>query len=164
MAFHYQRRSEIPNFIFNTAQGRVRTYFDNAAGGVAAAQIVAILLKVADTDDIGRDFTNVSALLAGLADEATFTNYARKDIEDAAITVTVDNANNWVKIDITDQTWVTAGGAVNNNLTDVVFAYDATGTGADSTLIPICQHDFIQATDGSNMPLLIATDGLIRAS
>jgi len=154
----------LANFIFNTAQGRVRTYFDNAAGGVAAAQIVAILLKAADTDDVGRDFATVSALLAGVADEATFTNYARKDIEDAAITVVVDNANNWTKIDITDQTWVAAGGAANNNLTDVVFAYDATGIGADSALIPLCQHDFIHTTDGSNLPLLIHVDGLIRAS
>jgi len=152
------------NFLFNTSLGRVRTYFDNAAGGVAAAQIVAILLKAADTDDVARDFGTVAALLAGVADEATFTNYARKDIEDAAITVVVDNANNWTKIDITDQTWVAAGGAANNNLTDVVFAYDPTGTSADSALIPLCQHDFVQTTDGSNLPLLIAVDGLVRAS
>jgi hypothetical protein len=154
----------VADFIFNTALGRVRTFADNAAGGVAASQIVCILLTASAADDTARDFDDIAALLAGTANEANFTNYARKDIEDASVTVTVDDTNNRVSIDVPDQTWVAAGGAVNNTLTDAVFAYDPTGSSADSALIPISQHDFTPTTDGSNLTLQIDPAGLIRAS
>jgi hypothetical protein len=99
------------DFVFNQALGRIRTFFDNAAGAVAASQIVCILMQAAGTDAADRDFDDIAALLGGASNEATFTNYVRKDIEDGAITVTIDDTNERVDIDIPDQTWTAAGAA-----------------------------------------------------
>jgi hypothetical protein len=152
------------DFIFNQALGRIREFADDAAGDVAAAEIVCLLITAADADATQRDFDEIQALLAGTSNEANFTNYVRKDIADGSITVTVDDTNNRVDIDIPDQTWTSAGNGTNNTMTDAVFAYDNSGSGADNTLIPISQHDFTPTTDGSDLTLQVDSAGLLRAS
>lgn len=153
------------DFIFNQAKGRIREFADDAGGDVAAAQIVLLLLKASAADATAIDFDTISAVLGDASTtEADFTNYARKDIEDADITVTVDDTNDRVDIDIPDQTFSSAGNGTNNTLTDAVFAFDASGTDADSALIPISQHDFTPTTDGSDLTVQIASAGLLRAA
>lgn len=153
------------DFIFNQAKGRIREFFDDAAGDVAASQIVLILLDASVADATAIDYDTISAVLGDASTtEAGFTNYARIDIEDADITVTVDDANDRVDIDIPDQTITSAGNGVNDTLTDVVFAFDSSGTDADSSLIPISQHDFVVTTDGSDLTIEINANGLLRAS
>jgi hypothetical protein len=121
-------------------------------------------MQAAGTDAADRDFDDIAALLGGASNEATFTNYVRKDIEDGAITVTIDDTNERVDIDIPDQTWTAAGGGTNNTLTDAVFAYDSTGSATDANLIPISRHDFTPTTDGSDLTLQVDAAGLLRAS
>lgn len=152
------------DFIFNQALGRIREFADDAAGDVAAAQMVVMLITAADADDTQRDFDTISALLAGSSTEATFTNYARIDVEDASITVTVDDTNNRVDIDIPDQTWSSAGNGTNNTMTDLVTAFDLTGSDADAALVPWSQHDFTPTTDSSDLTAQIDSAGLQRAS
>ncbi len=153
------------DFVFNQALGRIREYADDAAGDVAAAQFVLALLTAAEaTDAAQRDFDDMAAVLAGASAEATFTNYARKDIENADITVTVDDGNERVDIDIPDQTFTAAGNGANDTLTDAVFLFDTTGADADAALEPISQHDFTPTTDGSDLTLEVAAAGLLRAA
>lgn len=152
------------DFIFNLSLGRIREFADDAAGDVAAAQIKLVLYKAAGADSTDRDFDTKTALDGGDSTEADFTNYATKDIQDASITVTVDDTNDRVDIDVPDQTWTSAGGASNNTLTDAVFFYDNTGSDADSALIPISRHDFTPTTDGSDLTLQVDAAGLWRAS
>lgn len=154
------------DLIVNQALGRIRTFADNAAGDVAAAAFILVLLTATEADDTVRDYDDLSALLAAAGNtEATFTNYARKTIDDADITVTVDDSNNRVDIDIPDQTWTSAGNGTNETMTDALFCYDAdTGSGTDSDITPMSLHDFTPTTDGSDLTLEVDAAGLLRAA
>ena len=154
--------------VTTTAMGRIREFADDAAGDIAAAQLRMFLLQATEADDTVRDY-DVMGGGSGLLDaagntEATFTNYANKVIQDGDITVTEDEVNNRVDIDVPDQTFTSAGNGVNNTLTDVVIAFDPDGTDTDSQTIPVSIHDFTPTTDGSDLTVQIATAGLLRAA
>lgn len=154
------------DFVTNQAKGRIRTFADNAAGDVTAAAFILVLLKAAEADGTLADYDDLSALLGAAGNtEADFTNYARKTIEDADITVTVDDTNDRVDIDVPDQTWTSAGGTTDNTLTDALVNYDAdTGAGTDANIIPVSVHDFTPTTDGSDLTLEVDAAGLLRAA
>ena len=92
--------------------------------------------------------------------EATFTNYARKT--GITGTITVDDTNDRVDVDIPDQTWTSAGGATNNTLTKLVTAYEESA--ADSGRIPMTHHDFAVTTDGSDITAQVNSAGFGRAA
>lgn len=145
------------DIVHRQGYGRMMEVFD---GGAANAEIR--LLKTAEADDALRDYQTMTALLAGTSVEADFTNYIDKDITNANITITYDDANNRVDLDIPDQTWTSAGNATNNTLAKLVFCQDA-GAG-DANKIPMSSHDFVVTTDGSDLTAQIATAGLMRAA
>lgn len=138
--------------MFNIAKG---AFAEKVRDG--AANIGVLLLKVADTDGVMQDFATVATLLAGTADEATDASYARK----TAITgtITVDNTNDRVDVDIPDQTWTALAGAAITDL--VVFYEDAA---ADATRVPLTLHDFAVTPDGSDVTAVINASGFARAS
>ena len=153
--------------VFNVAKGSVRYYF-----GLPAANdgIVILLLKASGlvSDDVLADYADVAALLAGASDEADFTNYARKVLT-SGVTITQDNTNNRVDIDIDNQTWSGAGsitpGPANNSLGKLVVAYDPdTTTPGDNALIPLVALDFVATTDGTNLVAEVNAAGLARAA
>lgn len=154
------------DFVFNQSMGRLRTFADNASGDVAASALTLWLLKASVGDDTARDYDDLAALLGDVStDEADFTNYARKDISGGDVTVTVDDTNNRVDVDIPDQTWTSAGNGTNNTLTDFDAGYDAdTGAGTDGDITPISQHDLSVTTDGSDLTIQIDSAGLLRAA
>jgi len=149
--------------VFNISLGEVKKYA-KLDGGANDALIV-VLLKSAgiEADATIRDHDDLAALLAAANDEADFTNYARKTITSA--TITVDDTNNRVDIDIADQTWTAAGGGTNNTLAALLVNYDPdTTAGTDSTVVPLTKHDFSVTTDGSDLTAQIAAAGFFRAS
>lgn len=151
------------NVVQNIALGKV-VWFSGLTGGANDALIV-VLLKSAgiEADATIRDHNELGALLAAANDEADFTNYARKTITSA--TITVDDTNNWVDVDIADQTWTSAGGAANNTLAGFLVCYDTDTTGgADTDIIPLTKHDFSVTTDGSDLTAQIAAAGYFRAA
>ncbi len=103
---------------------------------------------------------DIAAMLGGANTEANFTNYARKT--GITGTLTVDDTNNRVDLDIPDQTWTAAGGASNNTLTDLIVFYDEGGT--DGTRILGTCHDFAATTDGSDLTAQVNAAGIYRAS
>ena len=122
------------------------------------------MLQVSEADDALRDHDTMSVLIAAAGNtEATFTNYANQVIQDGDITVTVDDTNNRVDVDVPDQTISSAGNGTNNTLTDVIVAWDPDGTDTDTATIPATIHDFTPTTDGSDLTVQIATAGLWRA-
>src|SRR3990170_1666520 len=134
--------------VFNIAKGKVARY---SMLPETADALIVVLLKVAETDLTLIDHDDLSVLLAGTSDEADFTNYARKTIS-ASVTVTPDDTNERIDVDFPDQTWTSAGGALNNNLVDALVTYDNdTGAGTDSNIIPMTLHDFIVTTDGTDL-------------
>lgn len=142
------------DFVFNIAKGAAAEKFrDGAANGIV------LLLKTAEADAAMKDYDDLAALLAGTPVEADFTNYARKT--GLTGTITVDDTNDRVDIDMADQTFSNAGGASNNTLTDAIVAYEEAA--ADATRIPLTCHDFPVTTDGSSITLEFNASGFFRA-
>lgn len=140
------------DIVFNIAKGAfVEKIRDSAANcGV-------LLLKAADTDDAMRDTATLTALLATGADEATDASYARKTALTG--TITVDNTNNRVDVDLPDQVFTALAGAA---ITDAVVFYQEAA--ADTTRIPLTLHDFVVTPDGSDVTLQFNASGFGRAS
>lgn len=142
--------------VFNIAKGAVAEKVRDDA-----TKIGVLLLKANEADATLKDRATVSALLAAAGNtEADFTNYARKT--GITATLTVDNTNDRVDVDMPDQTWSSAGGATNNNNVRLVTFYDEGGT--DATRIPLTYHDFAVTTDGSDLTAQVAAAGFFRAS
>lgn len=140
------------DFIFNIAKG---AFVEKVRDG--AANLGMLLLIAADTDDAMRDTDTVTALLATGANEATDGSYARQT--GITGTITVDDTNNRVDLDIPDQTFNSLAGAA---ITDAVVFYDEGGS--DATRIPLTNHDFAVTPDGSNVTAQINASGIARAS
>lgn len=141
--------------VFNIAKGAVAEKFRDAAanGGV-------LLLQAAEADGVLEDYDDVAALLVPAGNtEATFTNYARKT--GLTGTVTVDDTNDRVDVDLPDQTWTTAGNGTNNTLVKLVTFYNQ-GAG-DANQIPLTHHDFAATTDGSDLTAQFNAAGFFRA-
>lgn len=148
------------DFVLNIAKGKAAYYATLPATNDA---LVLVLLKTAAADATVRDFDTLAAILGGGSTEADFTNYARKSL--TSPTVTVDDANDRVDVDIADQTWTSAGGATNNTLAKLIVCYDAdTTSGTDANIIPLTAHDFVVTTDGTDLIAQIAASGFYRAS
>jgi hypothetical protein len=116
---------------------------------------------VAEADDTIRDYDELNALLGAAGNtEATFTNYARKT--GLTATITVDDTNNRVDVDIPDQTWSSAGNGSNETMTDLIVAYEESGS--DAGRVPLTLHDFVPTTDGSNLTVEFNAAGFFRAA
>lgn len=140
------------DFVFNIAKGAfVEKFRDGAANGIV------LLLIAADTDDAMRDTDTVTALLATGANEATDGSYARKT--GLTGTITVDDTNNRVDVDLPDQTWSALAGAA---ILDAVVAYEEAA--ADTTRIPLTLHDFAVTPDGSDVTIQFNASGFARAA
>ena len=140
--------------------------FNIAKGAVAeqarddATKFGILLLKVAEADATLIDYATVAAILAGANTECDFTNYARKTPITA--TLTVDNVNNRVDVDMPDQTWTTAGGGVNNTTAKLIVFYE--NAAADGTRIPVGAYDFVATTDGNDLTATLTTTYFFRAT
>jgi hypothetical protein len=140
------------DFVFNIAKGAFAEKFrDGAANGGI------LLLIAADTDAAMRDTDTVTALLATGANEATDGSYARKT--GLTGTITVDDTNDRVDVDLPDQTWTALAGAA---ITDAVVFYEETA--ADTGRVPLTLHDFAVTPDGSDVTIQFNAAGFARAS
>lgn len=143
------------DFMFNIGRGILREKM------IDGDDLIVVLLKTGEADDALKDYDTLTALLAGAPVEADFTNYARKVVDNGDVTVTVDDTNNRVDIDIPDQTWTSAGGASNNTLVKAIVCIDGAN---DDARIPVTCHDFAVTTDGSDLTLQVPTGGFYRSS
>ncbi|WP_299073002.1 hypothetical protein [uncultured Paraglaciecola sp.] len=144
------------NGVFNISKG---AFVEKIRDG--ATNVLVLLLQANESEATLVDRATVASMLAeGGTTEATFTNYARKT--GITGTVTVDNTNDRVDVDMPDQTWTTAGGAANNTLTKLIVAYEESA--ADSGRIPLTHHDFAATTDGSDLTAQVNAAGFGRAA
>lgn len=149
--------------VANISLGEVKKYA-KLDGGANDALIVYLMKSAGlEADAVIRDHDTVSAVLAATNDECDFTNYARKTVTSA--TITVDDTANSVKIVIGNLTWTAAGGATNNTVGKLGVAYDPdTTAGTDTTLVPLTFHDFSLTTDGSDFTAQEDANGFFGAS
>lgn len=142
--------------LFNIARAATAEKFrDGASNGLV------LLLESAEADGTLRDHDDVGALLGAAGNtEAAFTNYARKT--GITGTITVDDSNDRVDVDIPDQTWTSAGNGTNETLAKLIVGYDEGGT--DATRIPLTDHDFTPTTDSSDLTAQFAASGFLRSN
>jgi len=147
----------VADFVANIAKGKVKYYAELPATNDA---LIVVLLEATglEADATLKDYDDLAALLAGSSNEQT--TMGRKTITSA--TITVDDTNERVDIDIADQTWTAATG---NAVGALLICYDPdTTTGTDSTLVPLTKHDFTITPDGSDVTAQINAAGFFRAS
>lgn len=139
------------DLVFNLVKGA----FAEIVRDGANIQIVPIDAG-ATTDATFRDHDTLAAVIAA-ATERTTGGWNRKAISNGSITLTVDDTNDRVDVDVADQTWpaVTAGA-----VTDLVVSEDLGG--ADSADRPLSLHDFAITPDGSDVTATVAV--FLRAS
>jgi hypothetical protein len=143
------------NGVFNIAKG---AFVEKIRDG--ASNLLILLLKTNEAEATLIDRDTVADILANGSTEADFTNYARTT--GITGTITVDDTNDRVDVDMPDQTWTSAGGTTNNTLTKAIVAYQESA--ADSGRIPLTHHDFAATTDGSDLTLVVNAAGFARAA
>lgn len=138
--------------VFNIAKGAAAEKFrDSAANGLI------LLLTTGETETALVDYDTVAALLAGTPVEASDASYARKTGLTGSITV--DDTNDRVDVDIPDQTWSALAGAA---IVKAIVAYEEAA--ADANRIPLTHHDFAVTPDSSDVTLQVNAAGFFRAS
>jgi hypothetical protein len=155
------------DFVFNIAKGRVVELFsrvDTNDPANSALIIVVLATSGLESDATLKDVDTLSALVAGTTNEVTNTNYARKVLTDADITMPApDDTNDRFDIDIPDQTWSSV--ASGDGWSKLVVCYDSDTTGGtDANIIPLTAHDFVVVPDGSSITAQINAAGFFRAS
>ncbi len=142
--------------VFNIAKGAMAEKILDAAANVGI-----LLMKANEVEATLVDRTDLADIFVeGGNTEADFTSYVRK----TALTGvrTQDDTNNRVDLDVPDQTWSPAGGALNNTLTKLIVFYE--DAAADATRIPLTHHDFAVTTDGSDLTAQVDAAGFGRAA
>ncbi len=155
------------NITFNIAKGRIVELANRVNANDPTNAIFVILVLATsgiESDATLIDVDTVTALVAGTTNEVTNSGYARKTLDQSGgITVTVDDTNDRVDVDIPDQTWT--GVAAGDGWNDFVTAYDSDSAGGtDANVVPMTMHDFVVTPDGSDITAQIAAAGFFRAS
>ena len=153
--------------VFNIAKGFVNEYVNRVLTNDPATALFNVHLWIgADADTVMRDYATVAAIEAGGMTEASFTNYALKEVTDSGdgLTTGVDQANDRFESDFADITWTAAGNGANDSLTRLTVSYDEPGTDVDATAIPCTFYDFVVLTDGSDLTAQVDAAGFFRAA
>lgn len=139
--------------VFNIAKGAFAEMFRDAA-----ANGIVLLLTANEAEAALVDHDELAALLGAAGNtEAVDASYARKT--GITGTVTVDDTNDRVDVDIPDQTWTALAGAA---ITKAIVAYE--NAAAETTRVPLTHHDFAITPDGSDVTLQINAAGFARAA
>lgn len=132
------------NGVFNIARGKIGYY-----GGLPAASdgYIIVVFETAEADDTFNNHDTLNSI-KGTNTEWTATNYSRKTHTD--VTYSIDDTGNTAKVVIgSDDTWNTVTG---NAAVKLVICYDPdTGTGDDTTIIPLTYHDWSVTPNGGNI-------------
>lgn len=143
------------NLLFNSQRGSL---VQHKADG---EDLIVVLLQVAQADATLRDHDDLAAVLAAANTEATFTNYAREVILNAAWSVTITDGSEIATADFADITWTAAGGAVDNTLVKLLVCIDGAN---DAARFPVTLHDFATTTDGNDLTAVVDAAGFYAST
>lgn len=148
------------DFVFNRSKGRTVQFAELINGNAspyANAAFIVEAINTSATDAVLKDLDDFAAIEADAnTAEVTNSGYARKTVTEAAsaITITYDDTNDRVDVDIPDQTWTAV--AAGTAWTDLVVGFDNdTTAGTDANIVPCTQHDFAITPDGSDVTATI---------
>ena len=138
--------------VFNIAKGAFAEMFrDSAAKGIL------LLLTTSEAAAALVDYDDLAAMLAGAPVEAVDASYARKT--GITGTITVDDTNDRVDVDIPNQTFSALDGAA---IVAAIFAYE--NAAADATRVPLSYHDIAITPDASDVTIEINASGIVRSA
>jgi hypothetical protein len=157
----------VGNFVFNRSKGRITEFAERVNANDPTNSIFTIRVLATsgiETDAVLMDKDTFADVVSGATNEVTNSGYSAKTLDQSGgITVTYDDTNDRVDVDVPDQTWTAV--ASGDGWNDVVFGYDSDSTGGtDANILPMTQHDFVLTPDGSDISAQIATGGFFRAS
>ncbi|MEU6778565.1 hypothetical protein ABZ912_05130 [Nonomuraea angiospora] len=155
------------DFTFNIALGRITELHNRArANDPAGCALLVVALASAgiESDAVLKDKDSLADIVAGTTDEVTVGNgYARKVLVAADLTAAVPNdANDWVDVDIPDQTWPQVL-AASGPWAKLLVCYRPSAAATDAQVVPLTAHDFPITPDGSDVVAQIAAAGFFRA-
>lgn len=149
------------DFVYNIAKGKIAEYAERVnANDPTNAALIIIPINSTEADATLQDLNDFQAIKDN-ANTSEVTGF-RKTIDQAGgITITVDDTDNEVEVDMPDQTWTAVTGTA---WTDLVICYDSDTTGGtDSNLIPLVQLDFALTPDGSDVTVKFHAEGFFNA-
>jgi len=156
------------NQAFNRSLGRVVEFAERVNANDPANAIFTIrVLATAgvESDAVLKDKDTFADVVSGATNEVTNSGYAAKTLDNATggITVTYDDTNDRVDVDVPDQTWTAV--VAGDGWQDIVFNYDSDSTaGTTANEVPMTMHDFVVTPDGSDITAQIAVGGFSRNS
>lgn len=145
------------DFVFNIAKGKIKRFAELPE---TADALLFVLIETTgiEADSTLKDYDDLSALLAGTSNEQI--NQGRKSVTSA--TITVDDTNDRVDIDIADQTYTALSG---NAVGKILICYDNdTAAGTDVNIVPLTAHAVTLTPDGNDVNVVINAAGFFRAS
>lgn len=153
------------DFGFNRAKGRIAELAERVnANDPTNAAFLIIPYATSATDATLKDLDSVADIEANAnTAEVPSVGGSRKTLDQTGgITITYDDTNDRVDVDVPDPTWVAVTGTA---WTDLLFAYDSDTTGgADSAIIPMTFHDFPFTPTGGDVTAEVAAAGFFRAA
>lgn len=154
------------DLVFNIAKGRVAELVNRVNNNDPGTSVVSVRAWNGGTatDATLKDYTTYAFIEADAQiAEVTNSGYAPKVLTDASgMTVTTDQTNDRVDVDMPDQTWtaVVAGTAWTNLTT----GFDSSGAGTTSGIVPMTEHIFAVTPDGSDIVAQVNAAGFFRAA
>jgi hypothetical protein len=148
-------------FLFDYAKGRWVEKYSLPLGGDAIG-VVLLQASGLQADATLNNYQYLSQLLAGGTGnlEATFTNYARIWLTAASgITISVNTSTGVTTVDIPNQVWSAAGGALNNSLGAFTTCYRPTSSTADSGISLMTNHPFAISVAGGTLTATVPSIG-----
>lgn len=152
------------DYAFNIAKGRMVEFAQRVKGGdPAASRLVMIALTTdASPESTAKDCDTFAALVTAGAVEATHTNYAKKIIPAADITMNIDDTGEKYWVDLADQTWAAIGAGAA--WVSLILGYSPVTSPANSDIVPIGHYGFAVTPDGSDITAQINASGVFSAA
>lgn len=154
------------NIVFNRGLGRGVEWMERINGNdpVNSVLVLDVLATSGvESDAVLKDKDSFADVVSGTTNFVTQPSIRKTLDNTAGITITYDDTNDRVDVDIPDQTWSAVGAGDGWN--DIVTGYDSDSTGGtDANILPWTLHDFVVTPDGSDITVQIAAAGLFRAS
>jgi hypothetical protein len=152
------------NFVFNRSKGRFIEFGERVNANDPANSVLVIdILATSGVESEAVLLDTFTDLVSGTTNFVTQSSIRKTIDNTGGITITYDDTNDRVDLDIPDQTWTAV--AAGDGWNDLVCGYDSDSTGGtDANILPVSQHDFAVTPDGSDITAQIASAGLLRAT
>ena len=144
------------NQVLTNALGRVAELYKRVDTNDPSASVLVVVLIAStsiESDAILKDKTTLTDYVSGATNESTNTGYARKVLSDSDLVAwDPDEANDWVLLDIPDQTWTAVANDGTGAIAALLICYDPSSSGATASVIEVLtQHAFAVTPDGSDI-------------